>query len=76
MDGEHFYGRGGVAQVWLLVATVDRMSDFSTDRSDHRPADHHHRSDICQSNVGTRVGHPPYLTAGQWRQQGAESVLD
>lgn len=73
-------GEGGGGGVLLLVATVDGRSDLfhlSTDRSDRRPADHHHRGDICQSNVGPRVGHPPHLTAGQRRRrQGVESVLD
>lgn len=76
---EHFFW--GVVWRMLLYMLLQLTtcltcltSHLSTDRGDNRPAYHHHRGDIRQSNVGPRVGHPPHLTAGQRR--GWSPLLD
>lgn len=77
-EGTSVGGGGGALQhrSGYLSLQFSDLFHLLTDRSDRRPADHHHRGDIRQSNVGPRVGHPPDLTAGEWREQGAESGPD
>ena len=55
---------------WTCIIQSDSPSDFlylflSTDRSDCCSAHHRYRGDICQSNMGARVGCHPHLAAGQ-----------
>ncbi len=54
-----------LSKVTASLAFCTSPSLVYTDRSDCCSAHHHRWGDICQSNVGARVGCHPHLSAGQ-----------